>query len=146
MTHSQIFSTIFDMGFIFLAAAISLTYSISSRLTKAKRNQWWKLFVTAVLQIAVAVGVFALGNFASNLLFRLFNSYLGDKFLWVSLYLIVILSGLVTLKVLTHHSWRPLLKVWGVATALQIIVVPLVYFVWLFFTMKIMGIFYPSWD
>ena len=122
---------LYGLALILMVATISLTYSVSSRLTEIKLTGWWKLFVTAFLQVVLAIGLYIFREHEIR------SAFLYSKFMEYYVIYIFIIAGLlgaVILKLLTARPWLSLLKVWGIATLLQIFAVPFCYvFIAVFF-------------
>ncbi|MDR3577779.1 MAG: hypothetical protein P4L50_28265 [Anaerolineaceae bacterium] len=105
MTHDQLAVLVFVIELIILAAAFCLTYAIGSWLTKSKRERWWKLSVTAVLQVAAGLVAFPVSYILTSFLADRLNLQDNADFwlpvMWaVCVFLIVFLCGVVILKIL----------------------------------------------
>ena len=98
-----------------LCGVIAWTIRISSRLSKAEPPRIWLLFAIAFLQVLLGgLTVFFIRDFSYDS-FVVFGTSLG----------VIILSGLFFIKLILKNGWRRSLRVWAIAAAMQLVLVPI---------------------
>ena len=96
-----------------LCGIITWTTRLSTRLSKVEPQKWKSLFAIAFLQVLLGVlTVIALKAIKENPVIDL-GTGLGITFL----------SGLFLQKLILKKSWKQCLRVWAIATAMQLVLV-----------------------
>jgi len=126
IVYSVLFSLMvivfYSLIILFIATPIGVTYFASSQIHNIYLNDWWKLFITAVLQVALATGLIIFWGSVISTEFS--NGEIG-LFYFPSVLIVTILAGAGIIKILTAICWRSVLKIWGVGTILLVVVVPI---------------------
>jgi hypothetical protein len=105
------------LGFILfiLCGIITLTIRISIRLNKLEPPKLWFLFAIAFLQLLLGgLTVYAL------------RAIIDDPYIDLGIGLgMTFLSGLFFIKLILKNGWRRSLRVWAIAAAMQLVLVPI---------------------
>jgi hypothetical protein len=143
MTASLFVFIMLSLFLLFCITVIGLTYSASSWITRTRLSAWWKLYSAAILQVILTAGLFSILSLIINSEDSVTRQRITFYIPFIAC-LTLVLTGAVFLKILTASRWPLVLKVWGVATGLQIIVTPLIWFILPYFLGTLEDLIYPS--
>ncbi len=123
------------LGFILLINCGIITWTIwtSIRLSKVEPPKLIFLFVIVFLEILLGgLTVFGVKSIKNNLFIDI-GSGLGMTFL----------SGIIFIKLILKNSWKKSLRVWAVATGMQLVFVPVCSAVMVVGWVRLLLLLYP---
>jgi hypothetical protein len=100
--------------FLILCGVVTLTTRMSIRLAKVELPKLRTLFAIAFLQTL-------LGGLTVFILRAINNDPLIDIGIGLGM---IFLSGLFLIKLILKYGWKQCLRVWGITTVLQLIILP----------------------
>ena len=118
---------------LMLCGIVVLTTWTSIRLSKVQIPKLRILFIVAFLQILLGVGVTAILRAVKVEPLTGVGAGIGTT----------ILAGFLIMKMVLHSSWKQALRVWGVAAAMQLILIPICLVVLLAILMMLSYWIYP---